>query len=78
MNFKLVVRICIAAVMILVLQDAILLIAGRLLGPSATISTILHVKLILYQVMLPLFAILYGCIQILASHRDRVRLEVSK
>lgn len=78
MNLKSVIRICIAGLAVLVLQDVVLLLASRLLGPSATISSILHVKLVLYQLILPLFAIVYGGAQILASRRDRVRLETGK
>lgn len=74
-RMKFVFKIGLVIGIVLVLQNVVLLVAIKVIGPNAMLSSILHVQFILYQVMLPLAAICYGTFQILASRRDRIRLQ---
>jgi hypothetical protein len=76
-KMKLVFKIALAFCLVLVLQDVVFLVALKVIGPNAMLSSVLHVKFILYQVMLPLGAVSYGTFQVLASRKDRIRLQSS-
>jgi len=71
MNAKKILRVIVGVLFILLFQDMLLLILAGVTGQNAVISTILHIKFILYQVVIPLSAILYGFVLLLIPRSEK-------